>query len=132
MTPRLLAQFLSIAAVIGLLQCISAHASVLFLAHFDKPGATADYAADGVLSGIAMNGTHTGQDGVFAGAADVGYSTQPGSILFFPSRGHLDPRQGTIEFFVRTKWDWTYEQARVFGHPMLLVAQLQNGGYIHV
>ncbi len=111
-------------------------AATLLLAHFDKYSLDADYAASGLVAATVTAGARGGQLGYFpgpnSGAADVGYNTQPTSILTLPARGNLDTRQGTIEFFLKTKWDWTAAGVEGMGNPDFLYVPLEPAGHLMV
>lgn len=110
--------------------------AVLFLAHFDQATLDADYAASGLVAASATSGARGGELGYFpgtpSGAADIGYHTPATASLMLPASGNVDPRQGTIEFFLRTDWDWSSEGIGDRPHPSFVWIPLQAGGRIQV
>jgi len=119
----------------------SVEGSVTFLAHFDGQGLDADYAAGGPVSAAASGGARGGGPGYFpgtaSGAADIGYRSGADASLVLPAKGNVDPRQGTIEFFLRTAWDWSSEGlgSRGLGErtavPFVMIP-LEGSGHIQV
>ena len=111
-------------SVVGLLVSltVAAQADVLFLAHFDKVVPDADYSASGRLSASATSTARGSELGYFpgtpSGAADIGYHTPATAPLVFPAKGNIDSRQGAIEFFLKTSWDWS-AQGSWFGGKIL-------------
>ncbi|MAE65330.1 MAG: hypothetical protein CMJ18_13745 [Phycisphaeraceae bacterium] len=75
-------------------------ARVLFLAHFDGPGATADFAAgSGKAASVeAYDIARAVKPGRWGTALDL---TDPRRRCTFPAEGNLDPRQGTLDFWFR-------------------------------
>jgi len=125
-------------SVVGLLVslAVGAQADVLFLAHFDKGVPNADYSAGGLLSASATGTARGGKLGCFpgtpGGAVDIGYQTPATASLVFPAGGNIDPRQGTIEFFLKTAWDWTAQGLEGIPNAPMLDIPLQEGGRIMV
>jgi len=56
------------------------------------------------------------------GAADIGYGGDTSATLWYDAAGHVDSRQGTIEFWVKTAWDW--DSRTVPPHPSLICIPL--------
>jgi len=125
-------------SVVGLLVSltVAAQADVLFLAHFDKVVPDADYSAGGRLSASATSTARGGKSGCFpgtpGGAADIGYQTPATASLVFPAGGNIDPRQGTIEFFLKSAWDWSAQGLEGITSEPFIDIPLQNGGHIQV
>ncbi|MBI4025872.1 MAG: hypothetical protein HY360_12880 [Verrucomicrobia bacterium] len=137
MTPK---SFLTrLIAVFLLFFSAEVNAEVLFLAHFDK-NLDADYAASGLVSASNYStGARGGDSGYFpgapSGAADFGYRVQPQACVKFPVKGNVDSRQGTIDFFVKTAWEWTSESLKskdAEANPTLIWIELAGGGHIQV
>ncbi len=106
-----------------------AGANTLFLAHFDK-SLDADYAVGGLAAAQVAGGARVSEPGYFppGAAADLGYDTPLTAQVTLPIAGCLDVRQGTIEFFVKTKWDFSAEGIGHPGHPQFFRVPLQEGG----
>jgi len=109
-----------------------ARANVLLLAHFDELRLNADYSAGGLIGGSAGSGARGGELGVFKGAADLGYRTPTAASFSLPAKGNLDSRQGTIEFFLKTSWDWSDEGVGDRANPPFLEIPLEENGMVSV
>ena len=107
---------LTVVLVLSLGLC-GAQAGVVFLAHYNK-GLDADYSvrkeatrADvvGAKLTTAKKGYPFEDSSPSAEAADIGYTKLKGKAgIRYPSAG-IDTRQGTIELFVKTNWDWSIQ-----------------------
>ena len=114
------------------LPVFQAQANVLLLAHFDEWRLNADYSAGGLTGGSAGSGARGGELGMFKGAADLGYRTPTAASFAMPAKGNLDSRQGTIEFFLKTSWDWSAVGIGDRGHPPFVQIPLESNGLISV
>ena len=108
------------------LPVFQAQANVLLLAHFDEWRLNADYSAGGLTGGAAGSGARGGELGMFKGAADLGYRTPTAASFAMPAKGNLDSRQGTIEFFLKTSWDWSAVGIGDRGHPPFVQIPLER------
>lgn len=113
----------------------SAQADILFLAHFDKK-ISADFAVGGNKNPVTATGVRAELPGCFGhqddSAADIGYRTPTSSNMAFSARGTIDSRQGSIEFFLKTSWDWSTDGVGKMGNPEFLFVPLERGGYMMV
>ena len=113
----------------------SAQADILFLAHFDKK-ISADFAVGGNKNPVTATGVRAELPGCFGhqddSAADIGYRTPTSSNMAFSARGTIDSRQGSIEFFLKTSWDWSTDGVGKMGNPEFLFVPLERGGYLMV
>ncbi|MBI4024772.1 MAG: hypothetical protein HY360_07295 [Verrucomicrobia bacterium] len=90
------------------------HGGVTFLAHYNE-GMDADYSISGKtkaeVKDVQLSGEKKGypfpNSAPSAQAADIGYSKDAlaGAGLCYDA-SNLDVRQGTIQMWVKTKWDW--------------------------
>jgi len=110
----------------------------LFLAHYNG-GLDADYSAGGATKAevVGAKVTEGGQGHPFAEskpspeAVDVGYSGNREAELSYPAEGNIYPRQGTIEFCLKTAWDWDIKEVPK-GNPWHVSVPLPEGGLIRV
>lgn len=76
----------------------------------DAAGAAGPIPAEGNGAKRMMDGGAANKKG--GGVVDLGYSGNERALLKYSAKGNLDPRQGTLAFWVKTAWDWDPQQVK--------------------